>query len=246
MRLIIDNTSTSGTFFDNIHNTNWLVSEYDIDNIEEINDFKDKIGKSSKVYIKDDLVDNNGFVYYQTNQLYSLTKYDYINEDTIEDFKTPYYDKLFETINDSFIITKEQYNNWLYYQDEHKDCRIDKNTGKHKFGTIGGGSSLVFQINYCSEEMFPKFGFIGAKCNACDKISKLTGKNDPIENLDSRYEKFKKYGFKFNLVEFYRFIEIYNEYKSTMTISFMGTGLGNCISIKVKDFVFEITDNSHW
>ena len=43
-----------------------------------------------------------------------------------------------------------------------------------------------------------------------------------------------------------RFIEIYNEYKSPMIISFMGTGLGNIITIKVKDFVFDITDNSHW
>ena len=242
MRLIIDNTSTSGTFFDNIHNTNFLVNEYDIDNIEEIN----KILKSSKVYIKEDLADENGFIYYNNDLLYSSTKYDYINEDTINDFKTSYYNHLFETINDSFIITKEQYNNWIHYQKEHEDCRIDKNSGRHKFGTIGGGSSLVFQINYCAEEMFPKFGFIGAKCNGCDKISKLTEKNEPIENLDKRYESFKQYGFKFNLVEFYRFIEIYNEYKSPMTISFMGTGLGDIISIKVKDFVFDITDNSHW
>lgn len=246
MKLVIDNTSTAGTFFDNIHNTNMLVNEYDIENVEEIENFKDLIDKSSKIYIKSDEVDDYGFVIYDDKELYSTSKYDYINEDNIDEYRTSYYDKIFETINDSFILAKENYNNWLWFLDSHKDCRIDKETGNHKFGTIGGGAELSFEINYCSEELFPKFSFNKAICLSCNKSSKLSGKNDPYKDLDERYELHKKYGYKFNIVEFYRFIEIYKEYKSSLIVSFMGTGLGDCISIKVKDYVFDITDTTHW
>lgn len=246
MKLVIDNTSTAGTFFDNIHNTNMLVNEYDIENVEEIENFKDLIDKSSKVYIKSDKVDDCGFVIYDDKELYSSTKYDYINENNVDQFRTSYYDKIFEIINESFILSKETYNSWLWFLDSHRDCRIDKETGKHKFGTIGGGAELSFEINYCSEEMFPKFNFKNATCLSCNKSSKLSKKKEQYENLDKRYESHKKYGYKFNIVEFYRFIEIYNEYKSTLTVSFMGTGLGDCISVKVKDYVFDITDTSNW
>ncbi len=239
MILVIDNTSTAGTFFDNIHNPNWLVNEYELDNVEEVKNFKNEINKSSKVYIKDGYIPIN-------KEMTSSLKYNYITEDNINEFRTPYYDKVFNTINNSFKLTKEQFNSWLHFQDEHHDCRIDKKTKRPKFGAIGGGSSLIFQINYCSEEMFPKFGFLGARCEACKKIDKLINKFEDDKNLERYYKSHIEYGFKFNLVEFYRFIEIYKEYKSTMEISFMETGLGNCISIKVKDFVFSITDNSNW
>jgi len=247
MKLVIDNTSTAGTFFDNIHNTNMLVNEYDIENVEDIKNFKDLIDKSSKVYIKEDQIDDYDLTLYDiNNELYSTTKYNYINENNVDQFRISYYDKIFETINESFILSKETYNSWLWFLNSHIDCRIDKKTGKHKFGTIGGGAELSFDINYCSEEMFPKFNFSKATCLSCKKTSKLSKKKEQYDDLDKRYEYHKKYGYKLNLVEFYRFIEIYNEYKSTLTVSFMGTGLGDCISVKVKDYVFDITDCSHW
>ena len=241
MILVIDNTSTPGTFFDNIHNPNWIVNEYEIESPEEIENFSEEIDKSSKVYIKD------GDLPCTVNEeVVSSLKYDYITEKNVDDFRTPYYDRIFETINESFTLSKDQYNAWLYFQDKHKDCRVDKKTGRHKFGTIGGGSSLIFQINYCSEEMFPRFGFLGAKCEGCGKIDPLTDKFEDYKDLDEKYENHTIYGFSLSLVEFYRFIEIYKEYKSTIEMSFMGTGLGDCISIKVKDFIFSITDTSHW
>ena len=241
MILVIDNTSTPGTFFDNIHNPNWVVNEYELNNVEEVENFRDEINKSSKVYIKD------GDIPYVTNEeVISPLKYDYITEKNVNEFRTPYYDKVFETINNSFILSKDQFNSWLHFQDNHIDCRIDKETGRHKFGTNGGGSSLVFQINYCSEEMFPRFGFLGARCDGCGKIDPLTEKFEDDKDLERYYKSHVEYGFKFNLVEFYRFIEIYKEYKSTMDVSFMSFGLGDLISVKVKDFIFSITDNSHW
>lgn len=241
MILVIDNTPTAGTFFDNIHNTNLIVEEYEIESVDDIKNLEIEIPKSSKIYIKEDNIP-----YRVNEEVISSLKYDYINEDNVNEYRTPYFDKIFKTINDSFLLTKEQYNSWIVFQNEHIDCRVDKENGRHKFGSNGGGSSLLFQINYCSEEMFPRIGFIGAKCEGCEKKDPLIKKYDDIKDLDKRYESFQKYHFKFNLVEFYRFVEIYNEYKSTIEISWMGMGLGDLVSIKVKDYVFDITDNSHW
>lgn len=246
MKLIIDNTSTPGTFFDNINNTNMLVNEYIIEDVSEIENFKDEILKTSKVYIKEDLVDENGLIYYESGKsLYSTTKYDYINEDTLETYRTNKLDKLYKTFNDNFKLTKSQFNNFHYFNEEHHNCKVNED-GSHKFGTIGGGTSLIFEINYCSEEMFPKFAFKGVKCHACNKISQLTGEREDYDRLEKDYEAHIKYGPDLNEVEFYRFMNIYYEYKSHLEIGFMGTGLGYLISVKVKDFVFDITYNTHW
>lgn len=242
MKLVIDNTSTPGTFFDNIHNTNWLVNEYDIEDASEIENFSDVINKSSKIYIKKD-EDTN---YNLNNDLYSSLKYDYINKETIEEYKTRKLDDLYKKFNENFKLTKDQFNNLHYFNENHYNCRVDPQTKMSKFGTIGGGSSLEFMLNYCSEEMFPRFGFVGARCHSCNKVDPLTGNNEPYKNLDKDYESHIKYGPGLSEIEFYRFMTIYYEYKTSLKIGFMGTGLGYCISVKVNDLVFDITDTSCW
>ena len=51
---------------------------------------------------------------------------------------------------------------------------------------------------------------------------------------------------KFDKIEFYRFMEIYNEHKEPLIIKFMGTGLGDIIIVQTKDYIYDITNIDRW
>lgn len=243
IRITINNVSTPGTFFDNIQNDNMFVNEYYLKNIDQFDEVIKYIPKNAKVYIEDHVrLDINEYL---KTELYSSNRYDYINKDNIDQYRSDKFDNLLEEINKSLVLNKEQYNSWVNFQDKHKECRIDEN-GRHKFGSIGGGSELVYQINYCHEEMFPKVGFLHGKCLGCEKTNKLSRKTNPIKNLDQHYESYVNYGPGFSQIEFYRFLAIYFDFKTTLEFGFMGTGLGYCIYVKANDFIFDITDTSNW
>lgn len=252
VRVTINNSSTSGTFFDNIHNDNLFVNEYYFDTIDDFIKFYNSedndiiVPKNSKVYIEDGVYFNPSV----NSELYSSLRYDYINEKNIESYRTPELDKLYnDNFNDRFKLSLSQYLAYKEFCKKHHDCKVDEN-GRHKFGTIGGGTSFEYSINYCSEEMFPNFSFDGIKCHACNVIDKVFQNLKEDYELSTKekkdYESHKKYGPGMTLICFYRFMAIYNEFKSPLKVSIMGTGLGDIVSVKVKDFVFDITDNSCW
>ena len=242
IRVTINNASTPGTFFDNIQNNNLFINEYYLDNVDQFDDVIKYIPKNSKVYIED----NIDFEPEVNSDLYSTSRYDYINVKNINTYKTNELDHLFSDFNNRFKLSESQFKNYLKFCKDHKSCKVDEN-GNNKFGAIGGGISFNYALNYCAEEMFPNFSFIGIKCHTCNIIDNL-GKD--CKNLTPKekkeYNDHKKYGPGLTEIEFYRFMAIYHEFKSPLELSIMGTGLGYLISVKVKNFVFDITDNSNW
>lgn len=171
------------------------------------------------------------------------TKYDYITENNLNDYITEDKEKLFEESKTWFKLTKNQYAQKLKFEKEHHDCLIDKDTMRHRFGTIGGGIVIKYKIN--KDTIIP---FI--KCEWCKENKELIDElpeNIDIQELDNRYERYSKYPDKFNKVEFYRFMNILEDFKDeSIEVGFMGTGLGDIINISVKDNNFSITDTSHW
>lgn len=243
VRVTINNASTPGTFFDNIHNDNLFINEYYLEDIDQFDKVIKYIPKNAKVYVED----NIDFIPKVNNELYSSLRYDYINEKTIESFRTKELDELFNNnFNDRFKLSKTQYKNYKKFVNDHHDCRVDEN-GLSKFGTIGGGTSFNYALNYCAEEMFPNFAFLGVKCHGCNKLSTLSEDCEELTEQELKdFEAHKKYGPELTRIAFYRFMAIYNEFKGPLELSIMGTGLGDLVSVKVKDFIFDITDNSHW
>lgn len=242
VRVTINNTSTPGTFFDNIHNDNLFVNEYYLDDIDQFDDIVKDIPINAKVYIED----NVELIPEVHNELYSSLRYEYINEKTISNYKTKELEELYQNFNDRFKLDENQFKNYLKFCKDHKECKVDEN-GMPKFGAIGGGTSFNYALNYCAEEMFPNFSFIGIKCHACDTIDKLSSETKGLTTEEKKkYTSHKNYGPGLSEIEFYRFMAIYDEFKSPLELSIMGTGLGYLISVKVKNFVFDITDNSNW
>lgn len=178
-----------------------------------------------------------------------IDKYDYINNDTLEQYKTEALEKVYPIHQNMFKLTPNQYKHYLKFSEEHKDCRVDKETGRHKFGTIGGGLSIIYRTND-KWDIFDKF----IKCYGCDIEEKLEDTDIeldiPADKLQKDYENYCKYGPSLNKVEFYRFNEIWEEYVEEkgeqLEVGFMGTGLGELISVKTKDFIYSITDTTNW
>lgn len=244
MKLIIDNTTRSGNFFDNINNQNYITKEYYINDMNFKEILKD-IKSDSYIKVEEDIIDNNDF----TN---TSDKYNYINDDNLNLYETDVLNNFYSEHDLMFELSENQYYQYLVFCKEHNDCLRDKKTGRHKFGTIGGGISIVYRI-YNKDKID-----IYAVCHACNKNIELLDKipeNIDILKKDNKtlkedYETFKKYHPKFNKVEFYRFSEIWKEYiedkNEEIVISFMGTGLGDIININTKEFSYDITDTSHW
>ena len=236
---IIDNTVHFGNFFDNIGNENMFIEEVDIENLKDLEGI---VEKNDKVFFKE--------FNWPSDSSKESNKYDYINEKTLDNFRSPKYDKLYKERNGSlFSMSKAQYRQYMQFCKAHHECMIDPETGLSRFGTIGGGIVVKYQINYNYEEMFPMTQFV--KCEYCQEENQLeeTSYKDieiDEEELDKKYASYINYGTKMTEVEFYRFIEIYNEYKETLQVNFMGTGLGYIITVKTKDFIFGITDYECW
>ena len=242
IRVTINNASTPGTFFDNIHNDNLFINEYYLDNVDQFDDIIKYIPENSKVYIED----NIDFEPEINSDLYSSSRYDYINEKTIGNYISKDLDDLYVNFNDRFKLSDKQFKNYLKFCKDHKECKRNED-GTNKFGTIGGGTSFNYALNYCAEEMFPNFSFIGIKCHACNVIDNLGEDCKGLTPKEKKeYASHKQYGPGLTKIEFYRFMAIYNEFQSPLELSIMGTGLGYLISVKVKNFVFDITDNSNW
>lgn len=176
-------------------------------------------------------------------------KYDYINNDTLSQYQTDELEKAWTIHKEMFKLTLNQYKHYLKFSKDHEDCRIDKATGRHKFGTIGGGLSTIYKTN---NEWYMTDKFI--RCQACNTEEKLEDTDIdidmPEEKFQKHYEQYCKYGPSLNKVEFYRFNEIWEEYVEEkgeqIEVSFMGTGLGYLISVQTSDFRYEITDSSNW
>ena len=178
-----------------------------------------------------------------------IDKYDYINDDTLEQYIREDLESVYPFHKDMFKMTFNQYKHYLKFSKDHHDCRVDKETGRHKFGAIGGGLSIIYRTN---NEWYIMDKFI--KCNGCNVEEKLEDtdiKLDiPEDKLQKAYEEYCKYGPSFNKVEFYRFNEIWEEYVESKSeqieVNFMMTGLGYLIGIKTNDFIYSITDSSNW
>ena len=238
MKIIIDDTTRSGNFFDKMNNSNFVVKEYYFDPkyLKEAN-------PDSFIKLEEDIDDNFNNI---------SDNYNYINNDNISSYETDSLNYIYEEHDSMFILSENQYYQYLVFCKEHTDCLRDKQTGRHKFGTIGGGISLLYKIyNKYNIESY-------VLCHACNKEIKLIDElpdnldilNKDIDTLKNDYEHFCKYNPKFNKVEFYRFYEIWKEYiedkNEEITISFMGTGLGYLKNIKTKEFSYDITDTSNW
>ena len=238
MKIIIDDTTRAGNFFDKMNNQSYTTKEYYIWEMNLNDDIIKEIKPDSFIKLEEDTdIDNN-----------IGSKYDYINDDTLNQYITEDLENSFDKHSLKFLLTENQYYQYLVFSKNHKDCLRDKKTGRHKFGTIGGGISIIYKF-------FNNKINIYALCHSCKKEEKLIDKlpkdidilEKDNEILKKEYEEFIKYGPKFNKVEFYRCNEILNEYKNEeITISFMGTGLGYLKNIKTKEFSYDITDTSNW
>ena len=245
MKLIIDNTRTTGNFFDNINNYNNFSYEFIIDDETNFNEIKKYINNESSLSIKklnnEELSDYWGGDF----NICSTKKYDYINEDNLSEYINDADEMLFGKQDEWFKLTKNQYAQKLKFKKEHYDCLIDKDTMRHRFGTIGGGIIVKYKMSKDSIKPF-------IRCEWCKEEKELIDefpKDLDIvqEELDKKYDIECKYPDKLNKVEFYRLMEILkdNNY-NPLEISFMGTGLGNIVNVKTLKYNFSITDTTHW
>ena len=174
----------------------------------------------------------------------SSTKYDYISSETLEQYKTEELEKAFLKHKLMFKLTKNQYKQYLAFRKKHKECLYDPVTLRHRFGTIGGGISIIYKTNKNNSEI-DKY----VKCHWCNAEEKLEDKDIDFEiseeELNKEYERQCQYGVDLSHVEFYRLNEIWKDHKE-LTISFMGTGLGYLINVKTNKESFDITDTSCW
>ncbi len=215
--IVIDNTRKAGNFFDNINNYNFIVKEYDI---SDNNELKNEDNTSS-------------------------LKYSYINNDTLKDFINDKYEKIFnERNNNLFKMSSTEYANYKEFSLKHKDCRVDSKTGRNKLGAIGGGIDIEYKINYNYEEQLPFMSVNTVECLICNEKGNL--ESSKSKNYFDYDEYIKHYVPKFDKVEFYRFMEIYNEFKKPLIIKIMETGLGTMFTIEVDDFIFDITNIDNW
>ena len=237
MQLIIDNTRTSGNFFDNILNDNMLVSVYNI-NDKNLNDIINIIKDTDNFLF----INNNDY-----NDYNHYNKYDYINNNTINDYINSEYENLYINFNNMFKLSESQYKQYIDFYNEHKKCLIDQKTGRHNFGTIGGGIVQEYKIKKIEDKTF--IYNIYVKCLQCNNVKELitTDNINITDDFKKSYELKHKFNSKFDKVEFYRFMEIYNEYKNEdLTVGFINTGLGNIINVKINDFIYDITNIDAW
>lgn len=244
MKIIIDNTRSAGNFFDNINNNELfayeiLVNEYNKDHI------KDFIKSNSTIKIENQTKEDLDKYYSGDFSIYSSLEYDYINENNLSEYINDVDEMLFSKQDKWFKLTKNQYAQKLAFREKHHDCLIDKETKRHRFGTIGGG--IVIKYKMYSDSIVP---FI--RCEYCGEELELKDEfpedfNIPITELDKKYEIECKYPDKLNKVEFYRLLQILKDVNyNPIEIGFMGTGLGNLVSVKTKNYIYSITDCSHW
>ena len=230
--LVIDNTRSAGNFFDELLNYNMLVTEYDIDNIKSIS------------LDKDDNIIIDTYLSFEEDPRYNhMEKYDYINEYTFETYKNDEYEQLFKAkYKKMFSLTKSQYKQYYDFVKEHKSCLSDNKDGR-----------LILEYHIKNNEdsllVFDKF----VKCNICNDTVELI--NKPKENKSDEFDKefldsynlFSKYRNLFSKIEFYRFMEIYNEYKDEeIIVSFEETGIGSSIYVRTNEYIYNITDIDCW
>ena len=183
------------------------------------------------------------------NEIEYLNKYDYINNDTLDQYKNEGMENVYQFHQIMFKLTFYQYKHYFKFCKEHYNCRIDSKTGRNKFGTIGGGLSVIYRTND-EWDMFDKF----IKCEGCDIEEKLEDIDIELDISDDEirksYELYDKSSISLTKIEFYRLNEIYNEYVidkgEQLEVRFMSTGLGHIVNIKTKDFLYCITDITNW
>lgn len=170
---------------------------------------------------------------------------------------------LYDTIKEVSLIPEDYEENKridltpeeLYLSDQfsskHYDCRVLPD-GRHRFGTIGGG----FSERYYMSPDGNRFEVV-AKCHGCNEtynISKaaLEFQEWPSEEVKAKYiEKAEKNysGGYFSVVEYLRYLKFKEDRPGhTISVEFMGTGLGYLISIRDEETgeYADITDTSCW
>jgi hypothetical protein len=77
-------------------------------------------------------------------------------------------EKFIQKANDYgyFRMGANEYYRYLQFSKNHKNCRVDE-TGKHKFGTIGGGVEVSFE----NTGLGP---IITCRCKACGETVDIT------------------------------------------------------------------------
>lgn len=153
------------------------------------------------------------------------------------------------SLDSVYEISKEEYIVYKRISKQHLKCLRTKD-GLSKFGAIGGGHIIKFHIVNGNPDLSSAL----FRCQGCETTYNLTemSKNESDLSKDALegYEKHSKYSL--NYTEYYRlkkFIELYAKDK-TYDISFIGTGLGNLITVRTEngdtEYVSEITDISNW
>lgn len=208
-----------------------------IDNTRNAGNFFDNIN-NYEYLAQEYLIDKNGEVLNFPKHIGE--KYDYINIKTINQLR----DRITEFFWDKyayklFKLDSLQLQQISNFEKKHSSC-VRKENGMNKFGTIGGGFELVYKINYNQEElMLPRCNFEYVQCLDCEEKDECINSSVEMTNKKFHYPKFDK-------IEFYRFMEIYNEYKQPLTIKITGTGLGWIFDIYVEDFIYNITNVDSW
>ena len=190
-------------------------------------------------------------------------KYDYITEAMLPDKDSKEYEdfkKRAET-EGTIWLTLVEYLRFKKFQQNHRECLRDPNTGFSKFGTIGGGIKCSFLFTDSGRKVF-------AYCSGCKTEREITdGTNgniydevtsDELPKTEEEMDAFMKktyWGRKFSLndVEFMRFCKIKEDFsdvenKGDLKVSFRPTGLGDMVAVEYTSLkeTFSITDSTHW
>lgn len=170
-------------------------------------------------------------------------KYNFIDAEYVDNHWTDDLGKQFLNNQNMFLLTKNQYKQFVNFCKIHKECLYDKKTMEHRFGAIGGGISLSYKIYKNDDKKIEPI----VQCHYCHETKTLTNEdiNVEIDNFDDKYNRYIKYPNSLNKIEFYKFKEILSE-NDYVNISFMGTGLGNIINVKTENESYDITDISQW
>ena len=170
-------------------------------------------------------------------------KYDFIDKEYVNNHWTDDLEKQFLNNENMFLLTKNQYKQFVDFCKTHRECLYDKETMKHRFGAIGGGISLSYKIYRNNDKKIEPI----AECHYCHETKILTNEdiNVDIDNFDDKYNRYIKYPYHLNKIEFYVFNEILSE-NDYVDISFMTTGLGNIVIVATENESYDITDISCW
>lgn len=66
-----------------------------------------------------------------------------------------------------YRLSATEYFRMKKFYETHKECRVDPETGKHKFGAIGGGSSITFTPTGLGN-------LVSVKCHGCGSEIDIT------------------------------------------------------------------------